>query len=129
MIKTPDTQHAKATGDLVLQEVWRAKDTLSAQYGHNLDKLFTETSQMQTRLIQKHFGEVIRRFQAALIRAVPDRDPGDILWKFYFSVGSMIFALNALDEIGELTGGRCDASDLDGLTHRLVNFLAAGFRS
>ena len=27
----------------MLQEVWRAKDTLSAAYGHDLDKLFDET--------------------------------------------------------------------------------------
>ena len=43
MSKTLDPQTAKPTGDLVLQEVWRAKDTLSAQYGHDLDKLFPET--------------------------------------------------------------------------------------
>ena len=43
MSKTTDIRPAKATGDLVLQEVWRAKDTLSAQYGHDLDKLFAET--------------------------------------------------------------------------------------
>ena len=42
MSKTTDIQPTKATGDLVLQEVWRAKDTLSAQYGHDLDKLFAE---------------------------------------------------------------------------------------
>ena len=43
MNKTTDKQPMKATGDLVLQEVWRAKDTLSASYGHDLDKLFAET--------------------------------------------------------------------------------------
>jgi hypothetical protein len=34
---------AKETGDLVLREVGRAKDTFSAAYGHDLDKLFKET--------------------------------------------------------------------------------------
>ena len=43
MRKTTDNQPTKLAGDLVLQEVWRAKDTLSAQYGHDLDKLFAET--------------------------------------------------------------------------------------
>jgi len=43
MSKTTDVQPTKPTGDLVLQEVWRAKDTLSAQYGHDLDRLFAET--------------------------------------------------------------------------------------
>ena len=47
MNKTTDPQPAKATGDLVLQEVWRAKDTLSAAYGHDLDKLFAETSKRE----------------------------------------------------------------------------------
>jgi hypothetical protein len=43
MSKTTDARTTKPTGDVVLQEVWRAKDTLSAQYGHDLDKLFEET--------------------------------------------------------------------------------------
>ena len=43
MSKTTEQPPTNATGDLVLQEVWRAKDTLSAAYGHDLDKLFDET--------------------------------------------------------------------------------------
>ncbi len=46
MSKTTDLQ-TKPTGDVVLREVWRAKDTLSAQYGHDLDKLFEETRKRQ----------------------------------------------------------------------------------
>ena len=42
MNNTTDTHAAKTMGDVVLREVWRAKDTLSAQYGHDLDKLFDE---------------------------------------------------------------------------------------
>ncbi|MBI3414904.1 MAG: hypothetical protein HY043_06205 [Verrucomicrobia bacterium] len=34
---------AKPTDDLVLQEVWRIKDTLSASYGHDVKRLFAET--------------------------------------------------------------------------------------
>ena len=29
-------------GDLVLREVWRAKDALSAARGHSIDKLFAD---------------------------------------------------------------------------------------
>ena len=36
-----------ATGDVVLQEVWRAKDYLSAKYSHDLDKLFAETRERE----------------------------------------------------------------------------------
>ena len=33
--------------DLVLQEIWRIKDTLSASYGHNVDRLFADARKRQ----------------------------------------------------------------------------------
>ena len=43
MNRAIDVQPVTATGDVVLREVWRAKDTLSAQYSHDLDRLFAVT--------------------------------------------------------------------------------------
>lgn len=37
----------KQSADLVLQEVWRIKDELSASYGHNVDQLFEEARKRQ----------------------------------------------------------------------------------
>ncbi len=49
-MKNPtENQVEKAGGDWVLQEVWRAKDSLSASYGHDLDKLFAETRKREKR--------------------------------------------------------------------------------
>ena len=44
---TKEQQLPDETGDLVLQEIWRAKDTLSAEYGRDLDKLFAETAKRE----------------------------------------------------------------------------------
>lgn len=33
--------------DLVLQEIWRIKDALSASYEHNVDRLFADARQRQ----------------------------------------------------------------------------------
>lgn len=49
MSKATEIPPSKRTGDLVLREVWRAKDTLSAAYGHDLDKLFAETSKRELK--------------------------------------------------------------------------------
>ena len=49
MSKMTELPPVKAAGDPVLREVWRAKDTLSAAYGHNLDKLFAETSKREAK--------------------------------------------------------------------------------
>ena len=35
--------------DLVLQEIWRIKDTLSAAYGHDVDRLFAQTRENQKK--------------------------------------------------------------------------------
>ena len=47
MSKATKTETKTQRGDLALQEVWRAKDTLSAGYGHDLDKLFEETQKRE----------------------------------------------------------------------------------
>jgi hypothetical protein len=33
--------------DLVLREIWRIKDSLSASYGHDVDRLFAEARERQ----------------------------------------------------------------------------------
>ena len=42
MNKKTSTIPTETEGDLVLREVWRAKDALSAARGHSLDKLFAD---------------------------------------------------------------------------------------
>ena len=49
MSKTTDVRIAKPTDDVVLEEIWRIKDTLSASYGHDVDRLFAESRQRQQR--------------------------------------------------------------------------------
>ena len=63
MKKATDHQPRKPAGDLALQEVWRAKDALSAQYGHDLDKFIAA---MRER--QKHSGHRVVNLQKSKTR-------------------------------------------------------------
>ena len=38
---------AKPTGDVVLHEIWRTKDKLSAARGHSIDRFFAEARERQ----------------------------------------------------------------------------------
>jgi hypothetical protein len=49
MSRTTDVETTKLAGDMVLQEIWRIKDTLSASYGHDVDRLFAESRRRQQR--------------------------------------------------------------------------------
>ena len=42
-MKTVKEPEIKVGGDLVLQEIWRIKDELSAARGHDVHRLFAET--------------------------------------------------------------------------------------
>jgi hypothetical protein len=58
MSKTTDIQSKKPSGDMVLQEIWHIKDTLSASYGHDVDRLFAEARERQ-----KHSGHPVVNLQ------------------------------------------------------------------
>ncbi len=49
MSKKADAYPVKTPGDLVLQEVWRAKDTLSSEYDYDLERLFAQTRAREKR--------------------------------------------------------------------------------
>jgi hypothetical protein len=49
MNENPDESAAQSGGDLVLQEVRRIKDELSAARGHDIHRLFAEARERQKR--------------------------------------------------------------------------------
>ncbi len=57
MPETTKPSKGTAGGDVVLQEIWHAKDTLSAACGHDLKRMITEA-----REHQKHSGHPVVDF-------------------------------------------------------------------
>jgi hypothetical protein len=57
-------------GDLVLREVWQAKDALSVARGHDIDRLFAEA-----RGRHKRSGRPAVNLQARKLRAKPAPTP------------------------------------------------------
>jgi hypothetical protein len=49
MSKTTQTTNVETEKDLVLREVWRAKDALSAARGHSVKKLFADLRAREKR--------------------------------------------------------------------------------
>ena len=58
MSKTTEPISGEAENDLVLREVWRAKDALSAARGHSVDQLFAELHERE-----KHSGHRVVNLQ------------------------------------------------------------------
>ena len=79
-----------------------------------------------THTILEQFDEVFRRFTAVLHRALPHLSGPELLWKFFFTIGCMVFPLVGTEIIRHRTGGLCDPDDVEGTIRRLVSFISAG---
>ena len=87
------------------------------------------TQPMVRERVFRQFEETVRRFVAALSRALPDLDHAEILWRFLFMVGTMSHTMSLSDVVSRFSDGACDPTDVEGTLSRLVDFISAGLRS
>ena len=94
-----------------------------------MGRIYTEPGGALGDLLVQQFGEILRRFGDALGRALPQLPPNELLWRFHFMVGAMVHTISDPGKLHRLSGGRCDPDDIDGVSARLVTFLASGLRA
>jgi len=80
-------------------------------------------------MFTERFREVVERFTAALGGALPDLDGDEVFWRLLFMVGAMAHTMALSDKLSDLSGGRCDGSDVELTLRQLVPFLVAGMRA
>ncbi len=96
-------------------------------------RLFGHTmSQRDDRILRMFTDQlrvVIERFSAALARALPHLGREEILWRMLFMVGSMAHTMALSDKFPSISGGLCQAADVETTLRRLVPFVAGGLRA
>lgn len=81
------------------------------------------------RMFTDQFRVIVERFSAALARALPHVEREEILWRILFMVGSMAHTMALSDKFPSISGGVCQAADVETTLRRLVPFLAGGMRA
>lgn len=76
--------------------------------------------------LAEQFRELGNRFEATLRRALPRGDQATTWWRLHFMAGAMAHTLHSGDGLAHLTGGLCDATDVDAVVEQLVAFTSAG---
>jgi len=79
-------------------------------------------------------GEVIHRFFDPIVdeliqilrKALPGVPDRELYWAYNFLAGSMMLALSETERVDRLSGGLCQARDLDAVRQRLLDFCAGG---
>jgi len=88
-----------------------------------------ENAELSQQLISRYFDETSSHFIAALRRALPRLPDRALFWRFHFLLGAQYYTLSNPGRIESLSGGSCDASDLQCALDEMVAFVAAGFRA
>jgi AcrR family transcriptional regulator len=81
------------------------------------------------RIIHAHFEKLIRRFDAAFLRALPGMNPEELFWRIKFTVGALHYSLLTCGKQKNLPAKMRKTLDAEGLIQRLVKFTAAGLRA
>lgn len=62
----------------------------------------------------------LRRFAAAMQRALPDQSETDIFWALHFTLAMAHQTINDSERLTKLSDGACDLADIAGITERIV---------
>jgi len=78
-------------------------------------------------IARKNFQEIAERFLGGLRRAMPGVSDEEAAWRIHFMIGAMAQTMKGVPEYPGMAVGKVD--DLELLLHRILTFLAAGFRA
>lgn len=68
----------------------------------------------------------LRKFVAAMRRALPDRDEVEIYWGLHFALAMAHHTIRESERLAKLSDGKCDLDDVEGIIERVVSVAVAG---
>jgi AcrR family transcriptional regulator len=93
-----------------------------------MGRMMSEPDLFMERVYRKHLRPLAVRFHDQLSKVLPDLPAPERLWRLYFTAGVMTHVLTWSSVLPEMSGGMCNIADRQALLHRVVSFVAAGFR-
>ncbi len=141
-----DEAEREAGGDPVpLEKILEAliypvvRDRVSG-HGHEIafillmGRSFQEQGPEVSRFVSREFAEIVKRFDDAILRAVPGLTEEDLLWRMSFLIGSLHHSLDIWGRyeshpILSIRKARYPKPDCKEYARRLITFVAAGLRA
>jgi len=76
------------------------------------------------RKIKNREVDHLRKFAAAMKRALPGRDEVDLYWGLHFALAMAHQTIRDTERLTKLSDGRCDLNDVDAMIDRIVSVAA-----
>jgi AcrR family transcriptional regulator len=131
-------ENAAGAGALPLEAVLEAmfrpavlqamdKQRGGAVFGRLMARSMMEPNPHLESFMRGQFEPVVRRFDAALMRAMPNLTLEDVFWRMHLLMGALHSSLLMLDK--KLPDGRCLRLEPETYVRRFVAFAAAAFKA
>ncbi len=98
-----------------------------ATFGKLMARLFVDPNPAVENAMRVHIEPVAKRFDAVLLRVMPNLMAEDVFWRMHLLIGALHQSLLLLDR--KLPGGRTLRMDTETYVQRFVAFAAAAFRA
>ena len=99
-----------------------------ATFGKLMARCLVDPHPVMEKVMHSHFAAVVKRFDSALMRALPNLDPGDVFWRMHLLMGGLHQSLLLLDRKPP-PGTPVLNLDAEAYVRRFVAFAAAAFRA
>ena len=98
-----------------------------AVFGRLMARSMMETNPHLESFMRGQLEPVVRRFDAALMRAMPSLSLEDVFWRMHLLIGALHNSLLMLDK--KLPDGRCLRMEPEAYVKRFMAFAAAAFKA
>jgi AcrR family transcriptional regulator len=97
-----------------------------------ISRCFQEPNAEVKKFVEEQFAEVCRRFDDAILRAVPGLPPGELFWRMSFAFGALHHGQEKwlrFDQMPHPSEHQPVKPDREGFIQRVIAFVAAGLSS
>jgi AcrR family transcriptional regulator len=101
-----------------------------ARFLRLLGRALSEGTDALQGVLPEHYREVVVRFKAAFVQALPDVAEQEIVWRMHFMFGAMAYALAGNDALQLIATCKVEeADDAEAVIRHLTPFLTAGMQA
>ena len=87
-----------------------------------------DSKERERGIIKDNFDDLAKRIIGEMSRALPGAAHRDLVWAYYFALGTLLQTMASTGRLEELSEGDCQTTDIDDVLHHIVPFIVCGIR-
>lgn len=102
----------------------------SALLARLVARIYSDASEPLKNVLVSQFGDIFARFVGALMEALPELPPAEVVLRFQYTAGVLHQSLSIIElPVAEVSPVELPALDTEDMLQRMVSFVAAGLRA